>query len=449
MARKPLRIFLSMIHKGDERTELVKRNVMYSFLLKGIGILISLLYVPITLHYLNATRYGIWMTLTSIVAWFGLFDIGLGNGLRNKLAMALATNDKEKASSYVSTTYAILTLIVIILLITFLTANVWIDWTRVLNTSQDYKKELSILTIVVFSAFCVKFVLQIIGTVLIADQRPALGGTFDVIGSGLGLLAIWGLTRLNSSSLLAFGLCVMVIPVLVLTAASVFFYRKRYVFLKPSLKKVDFSYGKDLAGIGAKFFLIQIAVVVIFQTSNILIAQLFSPADVTPYNIVFKYFSVLIMAWGILMTPLWSAFTHALAQKDYKWMKLTIIKLNKFMIITIFIIVVMSILARTIIDFWTIHQVSVSVLMVVVFAFYTTISIWNNIYANFLNGISQIKIQIYTSIAAALLHIPIAITLVKYVHMGPEGIVLSMTISLSFFAIAGPIQTIKILKNQN
>ena len=442
-----LQKILSILNKGDERSILIKKNIVLSFIFKGIGMLISLLYVPITLHYLNPTRYGIWMTLTSIVAWFGLFDVGLGNGLRNKLAAALAINEYEKANKYVSTTYAILILIFIVLLVFFFIGNIWIDWTWVLNTPQSYKKELSLLAIVVFSAFSVKFVLQIIGTILTADQRPAFGSSFEVIGSALGLFAIWILTRINSTSLLAFGICVMFIPVIVFLIASIFFYSNRYAFLKPSLKKIDFTCAKDLAGLGVKFFLIQIAVLVIFQTSNILIAQLFSPAEVTPYNIAFKYFSLLTMVWGILMTPLWSAYTNAITKNDFEWMRNIISRLNKFMIVTLFVLILMIIGAKVIIGFWTSNQVNISTAMIGIFAIYTAISIWNNIYANFLNGVSQIRIQIYTSIAAALLHIPLAICLVKYAHMGPEGVVLSMTITLSFFAIAGPLQTRKILKH--
>lgn len=437
---------LSILNKGNKRSILVKKNIILSFGLKGLGILINLLYVPLTLQYLNPTRYGIWMTLTSIVAWFGLFDIGFGNGLRNKLTTSLAKNEKIIARKYVSTTYAILSIMVSVIFVIFLIGNNWIDWTKLLNTPPEYKTELSLLAVVVFTSFCVKFVLQIISIVLIADQRPAFGSSFDVLGSALGLLAIWVLIHFHSSSLLTFGISVMIIPVLIFLIASIFFYNKRYVFLKPSIKYVDFSYGKDIAGLGIKFFFIQVAAMVIFQSSNILIAQLFSPADVTPYNIAFKYFSILTMLWGILMSPLWSAFTHALSQGDYNWMKVTMIKLNRFMIVTIFIIIGMILLAKPVISFWTVRQVTVPFAMIGILALYTTVSIWNNIYSFFLNGVSQIRIQIYTSIIASLIHIPMAFCLVKYAHMGPEGIVLSMTISLSLFAIAGPIKSYKILK---
>lgn len=72
---------------------------------KGGTILISLILVPMTLSYLNPYEYGIWLTLSSTLAWIYTFDIGLGNGLRNKLTEALALNDLKLARIYVSTSF--------------------------------------------------------------------------------------------------------------------------------------------------------------------------------------------------------------------------------------------------------------------------------------------------------------------------------------------------------
>jgi len=73
--------------------------------LKGISIGISLLLVPLTLNYLDKEGYGLWLTLSSIVSWFSLFDIGLGNGFRNKFAEATAVKNDDLAKTYVSTTF--------------------------------------------------------------------------------------------------------------------------------------------------------------------------------------------------------------------------------------------------------------------------------------------------------------------------------------------------------
>lgn len=433
-------------NKGGERSVILKKNIFATFLIKGLGLLISILYVPVTLNYLNPTRYGIWMTLTSIVAWMAVFDVGLGNGMRNRLAESLAIGDNVKAKKYVSTAYAMLSLIVLAILCLFYIANYWINWSVVLNTDESYTEELKKLVIIVVTLFGLKFVLNTISIIATADQKPAFGSLFEVIGSAMGLLTIWILTLTHKTSLITFGWATMMAPVIVYFLASLLFFKYKYNYLKPSLKSIDFSYAKDLTGLGIQFFIIQIAGLVIFQTGNILIAQFFSPAEVTPYNIVFKYFGILTMVWGIVMMPLWSAFTQAKALNDFVWLKKTMNKLNKFMILIVIVLFFMGFLANPIITIWTSGKVLVSNQMVWIFALYTLISIWNTIYAVFLNGISVIKIQIYTSVAAALLNIPFAVVFVKYFNMGSDGVVLSMAISLSFFAVAGPIKSFKILR---
>src|SRR5688500_16255025 len=114
-----LKLRNKLVFAADERSLQVKKNVFTSFLAKGGSVIINLLLVPITIDYVNPTQYGIWLTLSSVIAWFGFFDIGLGNGLKNKLTEAIAKGDHLLGRKYVSTTYLVLTLISILLLIVF------------------------------------------------------------------------------------------------------------------------------------------------------------------------------------------------------------------------------------------------------------------------------------------------------------------------------------------
>ena len=94
-------IYLKSFFSGNTRTIKVKQNILVSFLVKCCSIIISLLLVPLTLNYLNSYEYGIWLTLSSILIWVNYFDMGLANGLRNKLAEALAIGDIQKGRIYV------------------------------------------------------------------------------------------------------------------------------------------------------------------------------------------------------------------------------------------------------------------------------------------------------------------------------------------------------------
>src|SRR5512133_1004899 len=100
-------------NQGDQRSINAKKNILVLSIVKGLSIAISLFIVPITIHYVNPTRYGIWLTLSSMVGWFSFFDVGLGHGLRNKFAEAVTNGKDELARIYVSTTYAILSLIIV------------------------------------------------------------------------------------------------------------------------------------------------------------------------------------------------------------------------------------------------------------------------------------------------------------------------------------------------
>src|ERR1700761_9345113 len=96
----------SQFFGGHARTAKANKNIIYSFLIKGLSIGCPFALVSLTLHYLDKERYGIWLTMASIVGWFSFFDVGIGNGLRNKLSEALAKGDTALAKIYVSTSYA-------------------------------------------------------------------------------------------------------------------------------------------------------------------------------------------------------------------------------------------------------------------------------------------------------------------------------------------------------
>ncbi|MDB5150442.1 MAG: hypothetical protein JWQ57_4462, partial [Mucilaginibacter sp.] len=80
-------------NKGHERSVRARKNIFRSIVLKGGSVVITLVMIPLTIRYVNPTQYGIWLTLSSLITWAALFDMGLGNGLKNKLAQSIALNE--------------------------------------------------------------------------------------------------------------------------------------------------------------------------------------------------------------------------------------------------------------------------------------------------------------------------------------------------------------------
>lgn len=280
--------FMNGLAKGHERSVKAKKNIILSGVIKGISIAISLVLVPLTIHYVNPTKYGIWLTLSSIIGWFSFFDIGLGNGMRNKFAEAMAKGEHEQAKVYVSTTYAILSIIIGIVLGIFFVVNQFVDWTKILNTPADMARELSLLATIVFTFFSIRFVLNLVTTIMTANQEPAKASFFNLLGSFLSLAVIFVLTKTTQGNLVYLGLALGFTPIVVLTASTLWYYKHDYRLYAPSFRYVRFKYARNLMTLGIKFFIIQVASIVIYQTSNIIIAQLFGPEQVTPYNIAYN-----------------------------------------------------------------------------------------------------------------------------------------------------------------
>jgi O-antigen/teichoic acid export membrane protein len=99
------------------------------------------------------------------------------------------------------------------------------------------------------------------------------------------MIIIFILTKTTSGNLIYLGAAFSFTPVLVLLISSIWFYSHEYRKFSPSIKFVRFRYARNLMSLGIKFFIIQIAAVVLYQTSNIIFAQLFGPEQVTPYNV--------------------------------------------------------------------------------------------------------------------------------------------------------------------
>ena len=160
----------SFLTKGDERSLKAKKNILALIFIKGINILTGFMVVPLTIHYVSASTYGIWLAISSIVLWISYFDIGLPNGFRNKFAEAIACDDNILARKYVSTTYALLALVFSFILLLLIGINQLINWSSLLHVSASLQQELHFVFLVICMFFSIRAVASVFIFMLMADQ---------------------------------------------------------------------------------------------------------------------------------------------------------------------------------------------------------------------------------------------------------------------------------------
>lgn len=416
---------------GSERTVLIKKNILASSMLRVISILISLMVVPATINYINAERYGIWLTLSGIIAWLSYFDFGFAHGFRNKFAEAIAKDDHLLARKYVSTTYTVLALLFTTLMIITSIINNYVNWSSILNVNTSLDNELRVVfqTLIVF--FCINIVAEVFSTMLTASQRPAVVAAIKTSGNLLSFIVITILTYTTEGSLEYLAIAFSGVPCLLTIIVSIITFNKgRYRKYAPSFKQVDFSLTKNIIGMGGQFFLIMMCLLLIFQFTNIIISRELGPEYVTLYNVTYKIFSVVEMIIMIILTPIWSAYTDAYTRKDFGWMKRSSAKLEKMGLITFPILILLTVISPFIFKLWLGDSVRTSIYVSAAIAFFTFCKIMGNIYMYQINGTGKVRIQLITYSIIALFAFPVMIYSCR--QWGLVGIVLVP--SIAFFA---------------
>lgn len=436
------------ILKGSERSVKAKKNILEMFLLKGGNILIGLLMVPLTINYVDSENYGIWLTLSSMVAWMSFFNIGLNNGLKNKLCEALANNDFFMGRKYVSTTYALLFIIFIPLMMLLLIVVPYVDWYSLLNVSESIGKSLlaSICILVVY--FSLNFILSTIEVVLQADQNPAYGSLLNFIQQLISLVIIGVLTLTTEGDLLNLCIALCAAPLFISCIFNVLLFTGKYKRIAPTFSGIDFKVVPSLLNLGLKFFVIQIAGIVQYQMSNFLILKYIGASEVTIYNIAYRYISVLWMVWSIMTTPIWAAVTDAIAKEDYEWIKNVQKRYLKFLFLFTVVGVVMVVISPIVYNIWIGDKMVIpSILTAFVFV-YIWVMMFGNVYVSILNGAGLLNLQMYSCLVSPLVFIGVFFVCSNMMDMGIISVLIASILSNFNGFLVAPMQCRQFIKKE-
>ncbi|SDO97663.1 lipopolysaccharide biosynthesis protein [Selenomonas ruminantium] len=427
----------------DSRSRNVKKNIAWSFVLKAVSVGLSFLVLPLTVNYLTAVEYGVWVTLFSVMNWVNMLDMGIGLGFRNRLAEAVAKQDISLVRCYMSAGIFSLSGIGLLLLILFLIGINFVDFQAVFNSREISEADLYTATLYTGIFVIATFVLSVINQIYYAYQQAAKTGFINIVHNMLMLICIYYLTLQAEHKLVYFVFCfgIASLSSRVLFLGD-FFARNRNVW--PCLSLVKISYIKNITGIGVQFFVIQLAVICLFSSSNILITQRLGPEHVLAYDIVFKIFSIVTMIHGIICAPLWNAYTEAYVKKDFIWLRQTIKRMIKLMVPIGAMCVALILLNEWLIAVWIRKNVEIPSCLALSAGLFAFISCLNNVFAIFLNGVNRIRLQMYLSIISAMVVIPLAWWLMGV--MDVTGMMLAIVICMSVGTLPLGMQVRNILR---
>ncbi len=425
------------------RTTVVVRNIFGASIIKACSILISLVLIPVTIGYVSSELYGIWLALSTVIMWMSLFDLGFGNGLRNKTAECIAKGNIVKAREYISTAYVYFSFVFVpISTIAFFICP-FINWTSLLSVNQNYQEELVSVMKIITVFFALNSVAKLQNIVLMALQRNAIASLLDMLGLLLSLITILILKHNTTGSLRLLAYAMTVSPFVVNMLGFVWLYGYKHKELRPLVTLANRLLVSDILGLSIKFFIINVSTVVLYYTINVLISRVSGPESVTEYNIVYKYLSIPLILSSIITTPYWSAYTEAYTINDYNWMRISYIRLNKVCYYLFICLLVLVLIHPFVFNLWLGNLLEIHFNMILIVSIYVMIMIYNQINANIVNGIGKLKISLIIAFLSVIFNIPLALFLGNF--WGAIGVIASVGLLTLIPAIILRMQIIKIL----
>jgi len=433
---------------GNTRSGKVKKNAIISFIVMILTNLISFLLMPIVLSYLDVTKYGIWLTINSVLAWVFLFDLGLSGGLRTRLAQALAKNEIEDVNILINTSYAFLTGIMLILCLLYYLISPFVNWVKIFNAPSNLTNELNMLMMVVILFFLLRFILQIINGIYTAVQKNSIINIMSLFTQLLSLVSILLFAKWINGSLFWIGFIYSISPLIVLIVGNIIFFNNHTNF-KLSLKYIKLSAIKRILNIGIYEFIDQIAFIILMSATNLIIAQVTSPGAVVPYHVTMRIFGIFLTVYTLATNPLIPAFTEAYTIDDFLWIKNVFKKINQLFIICALGVILMIPLSKPIFNFLVKGKVQMSYSLTIIIVSLTLLRMFGAVYTKFLTGCGKVRLIGVSSIISATIYILFIVIFGKQLSFGIHSVLLLQLLLGVITTCIVFIQSKKVLNKQD
>jgi O-antigen/teichoic acid export membrane protein len=386
-----------------------------------------------TLKYLGDDRYGLWLSLSSILALMAFADFGLGNSLLNSISRSKGRSDIEDAKKAVSSTFFVLLAISIFLLILLNFTHQYLNLDYLLNLQLNSVRSEAKDTFVVLAVIIlVNMPLGIIQRIYEGYQEGFTYQIFLLFGTLIGFLCLIIFIKLKLGlPELVLSLSMGNVIASLIGAVHLFMWKRKE--LLPRLKYFELDEAKNMMKTGGIFVLLQLFSFLNLTSDNIIIAHSIGTSSIPHFEIVKKLFSVSMML-VFFISPLWPAFAEAMVKKEFDWAKKTLYSMLKYcLILTALATLPLLLFGKFFIELWVGSSYMPSWFLLFGFYFFTLIANFGGIMASFFNSGMFLKKQL---ILVSIATISTLICKVLFINfLGIDWLIWANVICFSLFFI--------------
>lgn len=430
--------------------KILENHLIMSGLYKAASGLSLFLSIRVLVDFLGFEEYGLWVLIFTIFQWVLLMDFGIQSSLKTKIPILLYENKIELLKSYVKTTYKISFYISLVIFLGFYILTFFIDFKVLLNIDFHTKQFIDKLFLLNVLFFCLNFVVNIQKSLYVAFLKGKYAEqsiAFNQLGFYILLLIIVTYFKQisNEEKLILITLTNGLFSLFTNFLYTFIFFKREKLNLKTN-EKTPSSFVYDLLKLGSKFMIIQLGIMFIFSSDNYIISNVFSPKEVTVYEVVNKLFQFPFLILFATLSPLWSMFAKNYIEKNKKSLLESFKKFNLFFIIIVTGVIGLAMLIPFLLSIWLKEKIEYPNHFVLLLTLVTLIRIYVTFYTFFLNGIGKLNLYILFIVLSVLIKIPLSYFFVD-LGFGINSVVLSSLVIMALWVIFIPYKCYKIVNS--
>lgn len=421
------KLFRPTNHVGNERYRRAALTTAMNVASQAIQMATGLISVPLALNYVGVERFGIWMTLSTALAFITFSDFGVGIGTQDRMSKLSAVGSYGEARDTFTSSmlFAVVLAVLLMAISWFVVPHLGLAALFSLKSEAAIRDIVPTALMVVF-VFALGLVAGIVQRAYAALQDGffialmqavsrvlSLALLFAVVSSGMGLPAlVFVVGGVSSAAIIAIGA-----PVLL----------RRYPWLRPERMSIAAMFDREcfrdvlkigLLGLGAS-----VAIYLVNNSALVLISAKHGAASSADYAVLLKLIGIPLMVLTYGLLPLWPAIAEANAKRDFAWIGHAY---GKYKRITLAITVVSAagilLFGRPAIAAWTRNaDVVPSTELLLASTGFMVLGFWNALTSVFLNGLSKYRSQATVGLLLAFLSV-VAAALVPE-RYGKEAII--------------------------
>lgn len=428
-----------------ERDRRIRFAVVAGLAGRGLSMLISLISLPLSLSILDKDRYGVWLTVGSLLAWLGLADIGLGNSIITPLTSAVAAGDRKLQREIVSTPFFAIAGICCLLAAVMAVAVPMVSWQAVLGAPATVSEgELRSVVSLATAMFVISLPLGMADRVLAGLQESHKATIWSILTNVISCATLAAVAHFGGG-ITGLILATSGVGVLLRVALWAQLVSDR-AWLLPQVSAMSRSRARATLRTGLSFLLVQVIGIAVYQTDNIVVAQLFGAGAVTEYAVPFRLALLATGLAGLFMGPMWPAYADALARGDMQWFRLTLRRgILHYVGGALLAGASIALLGVWAVKLWTRGTVVPDQALLAVVGLYIPIHVACQVTSAALNALGRLRSQIVYGGAATIVNLVLSIVLGR--SMGLPGVCLATCLATLLPAFATGLELRRAMKN--